>query len=1027
MRPIRLTLDGFLSYRDPETIDFTSFDVACITGENGAGKSSILDGMTFALFGKARVNSGDALINIAREDATVSFEFLLSEVHYRVIRKIYKNYRASESYLHYFDPSTDQFVTLSEATKSQTDAEIQKRLNMDHETFTTASFFLQGKADSFAKSTPADRKKILGKILHLEAWDQYYESAKERKKEAKGEGKVLESEVSFLGSEIKKEAEILKRNEENDQKLKYLSREIDQVSTNLGNVVQLIRNLVSLREEVKKKQESILKFKDQERNKRTQIDEKTKQRDAAKLLLDRADEILSAQKEFEKTNFFLNDQANLKLRIEGLEAQINEVEKLIITKEEQLSKKISQLRSQESKVLEDDLELEKLREKLAQLTRSTAEGEKIKNKIEELNGRKRYFDAFITTYTTYLTSNSALENMLTARKIEINELKTIETSSANAHTAIAKLELELTGAENKLVDLQSKQKEYISLKNNLSELENQIQRAEEDLSQVKDRANHLSEQHSPNCPTCEKALTEFEKTELLSKLNEETTTLRKRIDSISEDQHTLKLEQNQLLAHRSGVDPFGTEILSIERNLTALRTKIETQQETAAAWTTEKMDRLAELSDPTADLRRLESEVHDQMDVLQAQFKFFLPKSTWIDPATASKSVASEGNELNASIREFQGELQKLETIPVAIGETKTRIQTIEQTGAEWNKNGKNELLQAEDDLNHRTLVSIEIARIDELKAQIQATGYDPQKITLARSFIDQNAEQIEHDLSELKAAPGIVSDRNADILRLEEELGGLRSDVATLDEEIAEKQYAMGDEQGLISQRDLQETKLIDLESIRKELTIELGQAKQQLAGIAEYKIKLAEKQDLLDHVQKELINLEILEKAFGKNGVPALLIEQAKPEIEVEANRILSKLTDGFSVRFQTQKEYKNQKREDAQETLEIEISDGSGSRDYDTYSGGETFRVNFALRLALSKMLAHRADAKLETLVIDEGFGSQDEDGKQKLVEAIKAIQPEFKMILVITHMEELKEKFDRRIEVRKVGRSSHVSVS
>ncbi|MFO7680086.1 MAG: SbcC/MukB-like Walker B domain-containing protein, partial [Chloroflexota bacterium] len=92
-------------------------------------------------------------------------------------------------------------------------------------------------------------------------------------------------------------------------------------------------------------------------------------------------------------------------------------------------------------------------------------------------------------------------------------------------------------------------------------------------------------------------------------------------------------------------------------------------------------------------------------------------------------------------------------------------------------------------------------------------------------------------------------------------------------------------------------------------------------------------------------------------------------------------------------------------------------AGERPYDNYSGGEQFRVNFAIRLALSQLLANRAGARLQTLVVDEGFGSQDPAGRQRLVEAINTIQDDFARILVITHIDELRDAFPARIEVTK----------
>ena len=63
---------------------------------------------------------------------------------------------------------------------------------------------------------------------------------------------------------------------------------------------------------------------------------------------------------------------------------------------------------------------------------------------------------------------------------------------------------------------------------------------------------------------------------------------------------------------------------------------------------------------------------------------------------------------------------------------------------------------------------------------------------------------------------------------------------------------------------------------------------------------------------------------------------------------------------------------------------------------YSGGEAFRINFAIRIALSKLLARRAGAQLRTLFIDEGFGSQDADGtRPSSCDAINKIQSDFRL--------------------------------
>ena len=134
---------------------------------------------------------------------------------------------------------------------------------------------------------------------------------------------------------------------------------------------------------------------------------------------------------------------------------------------------------------------------------------------------------------------------------------------------------------------------------------------------------------------------------------------------------------------------------------------------------------------------------------------------------------------------------------------------------------------------------------------------------------------------------------------------------------------------------------------------------------------------------------------------------------------------MTDNrMNVKIETQRETKSG---DTVETLDIKIADELGTRNYEMYSGGEAFRINFAIRIALSKLLARRAGAPLPTLIIDEGFGTQDTAGLEKLKEAITSIQDDFRMILVITHIEDLRDAFPTRIDVVKTPDGSTIEVN
>jgi exonuclease SbcC len=162
----------------------------------------------------------------------------------------------------------------------------------------------------------------------------------------------------------------------------------------------------------------------------------------------------------------------------------------------------------------------------------------------------------------------------------------------------------------------------------------------------------------------------------------------------------------------------------------------------------------------------------------------------------------------------------------------------------------------------------------------------------------------------------------------------------------------------------------------------------------------------------------------AFGKKGVQALLIDQAIPEIETESNDLLNCMTNGrMSLRLDTQRETKSGT---TIETLDIYVSDEMGERVYEVFSGGEAFRINLALRIALSRVLARRAGTRLQTIIIDEGFGTQDDEGRRRLLEAIRSVHDQFALVLVVTHIDELKDAFPVRIEVTKGPHGSQITV-
>ena len=281
----------------------------------------------------------------------------------------------------------------------------------------------------------------------------------------------------------------------------------------------------------------------------------------------------------------------------------------------------------------------------------------------------------------------------------------------------------------------------------------------------------------------------------------------------------------------------------------------------------------------------------------------------------------------------------------------------------------------------------------------------DMESAKASRQIITQISSGLENEKSLLELSTNRLN-------QIDGKVDGLKSQIKSLT--------------NLSDNYEAEKMKLDTLKIQREQISQDVGILRGSLMRIEELQVLRDKRIDELGYVSNEKSVYEQLSIAFGKDGIQALLIEQAIPELESEADGILGRITDyRMSVKLETQRESRS--GGDPRETLDIKISDELGIRNYETYSGGEAFRINFALRIALSKLLAHRSGAPLPTLFIDEGFGTQDTNGLEKLVDAIRVIQDDFQRIIVITHIDELKEAFPARIEVTKTSQGSTFSLN
>ena len=168
-----------------------------------------------------------------------------------------------------------------------------------------------------------------------------------------------------------------------------------------------------------------------------------------------------------------------------------------------------------------------------------------------------------------------------------------------------------------------------------------------------------------------------------------------------------------------------------------------------------------------------------------------------------------------------------------------------------------------------------------------------------------------------------------------------------------------------------------------------------------------------------EEYTEWDDLVKAWSKTGIQALIIENALPELERDINEILGLLSDArSSIEFHTQREKKS-KQGEMIETLDVLVRDEYGVRTYETYSGGERFRVDLACHVGLATFLAKRAGAAIRFFILDEGVGSQDASTKSLVYRCMQQLSTRFDNVLVISHIEDFVEEFEHRLLVYKDG--------
>ena len=661
---------------------------------------------------------------------------------------------------------------------------------------------------------------------------------------------------------------------------------------------------------------------------------------------------------------------------------------------------------------------------IAEIDAELSEEEPRKNRLAELEIQLGGLAASRRLQEATLASVKQLRAGLEERRHMVQRLaETLE----GLQTALERLETRLAGREAE----RQPAKELIKRASEVEKAYVSWQERRLDLENWDKIASRFHEQEKRRLPFLEEINTEK------AKLEQERETL---LEQEADNNHRSEI----ILEIRADLEA-AREALNTAEMILAGRTSLEknTQagRERQAALRTENASLKADMDELKERIRKLEASREAAACPLCGQALSPEHRSSTLEQLQADGKQKGDTfrankmalDELTVEITESEKQLAKsvnADTKRLASANTLAqlteRLETTEKSSKEWKSGGAKRLLQLGKLLDNGKYATEARKRLAKLDQELAILGYDAAVHQNAR-LGETQARSAELEYRELEAARSALKPLDDEIANLTVQISSQRAAIANQRREHNEYTVLLAADEAQAPDFEAAEQSLYDLQERESQLNQEVGAARQKVTVLDDLRKRKKKLEGERSELGLQIGKFKTLERAFGKDGVPALLIEQALPEIEMKANEILGRLSDdSMHLHFETQAKYKDEKRKDLRETLEIQVSDGAGMREYEMFSGGEAFRVNFAIRLALSEVLAQRKGARLQMLVIDEGFGSQDAMGRQRLIQSINAVRSDFAKILVITHLDELKDAFPTRIEVEKTERGSTVQV-
>ena len=994
MKPIRLELKEFGPYKN-EIIEWDKIinePIFLITGKTGSGKSTLFDAITYALYNKTTGGKDIASLRtktaLDKDKTQVNFDFELSGKKYRIERTLAylkagnKNLTSGKvALMQYNDGKLEVLATKEQEVKEK----VEELIGLDDKQFCQIIILPQGKFKEFLLSKSSEKKETLRSLFNTYFYQKFVEQLQEQAKKLDSSHKQKEKELITRFEQFDIEEELTK--------FEYIKDE------NFEEILDIINS-----------QEEIIKIEKKELLKLERSFSKEKENfiELSKLN-DKFSQLKSNKSELEELSRKEDYYSRLKLEVEKLKELQKSKDKII--EYSTLLNKQSQLRKFEKDLLIDtekykldlennkklELELNAQKTDIEELRKKTIDYKFFYNNLNELNLAKTNIEIYNKTLEeltlkkeTYKELDSSLKVVKESYLEDIEEKNILESSIGKLKLEVLKKEQDVEKLEeynNKLSEVNDKSVKLTVDKKQLEELEVEKKKLEQEVELLNKNKEQeilndflLKLHEGDDCPLCKQkiehlpdipdlAVVDESIEKSLQKVNKDIiqleTLIKKDEEEIGKISTFLKnLEDTINFKAKEELSQLEDELKDENIKLTDISKVIKTSEDKIKELNRE-IEELSELFKNEDEIKQNYLEAKNKIEQFEKNVKIELDV------------FADYYEKIQSQVEDFDNTCNALKNNSNELLVRKTRLET-EQ------KNNKTNLLEVS-------------KRIESIIDNFTKSKLNKYYITL--EMAEENIEEL-NNLEEFESQINKFEDAKKIIV----------NSIEKLEEELKE-----------LEQPDLEEgqQKLKNIES----------QVNDFIEKVAILNTRLENNKKLYDKIHSEYINLlesskEIREIIAFSDVVSGKTENRKSLETYVQGYYLDLILVAGTKRLLQmTNDRYRFIRRDEKSkggglQGLEIEIHDIylNSTRIISSLSGGELFLASLALALGLAEVIQNESGGiSLETIFIDEGFGSLDAETLDIALTTLIGLQSYGRNIGIISHVSELKERIRPKVEV------------